>query len=304
MISYRNYTPALYVTPNNIKHTDYWSLKEKFLKEYSKSSNVNLREPKVEFRYFCYRYTDNMRLLKLPTIEKQRPLEAVIIEYRKFPHIEFLLRNAIQKLGSAWSYTIVCGLQNYNFMVDLAASINTNISVILTDYTNLDQSSYSLMLSSPSFWNMLTGSKILIMQEDSIIFNNNISDFLEWDYIGAPWPKHQNDTINLVGNGGFSLRSKQTMLDVISLISIKDTKVNSSTVSYMKSTNNIIVPEDVYFAKNIEDYKLGKIAPWDIAFKFSTETQYNSNSFGGHNFWLSIKDWKQLLFKQVLHSIN
>lgn len=286
------------IAPNTLN--SYWSLKEKFLKEYKNIANVNLLDPKVEFRYFCYKYTDNIRLLEIPNIEKQRPLEAVIIEYRKFPHIEFLLRNAIIKLGTSWSYTIVCGLENYNFMLNLASSIHKNINVILTPHSNLDQSSYSLMLSSPSFWNMLNGSKILIMQEDSIIFNNNISEFIEWDYVGAPWPKTQDDTINLVGNGGFSLRSKQTMLDVISLISIKDTKVNSSTASYMKSTNNTTVPEDVYFAKNIEDFKLGKIAPWSIAFNFSTETQYNPNSLGGHNFWLSDKEWKQRLLTQIL----
>jgi hypothetical protein len=294
----------LYIAPNKIHTGEYWSLKEKFLNQYSNISNVNLLDPKAEFRYFCYRYIDKIRLFKLASIEKQRPLEVVIIEYRKFPHIEFLLRNAIKKLGETWCYTIVCGLENYKFMVDLAMTIHQNINVILTPYTNLDQSTYSLMLASANFWSKLNGSKILIMQEDSIIFNDNISEFLEWDYIGAPWPKHQNDTTNLVGNGGFSLRSKQTMLDVLSLISIEDTKVNSSTASYMKSTNNTIVPEDVYFAKNIEDYKLGKIAPWDIAFKFSSETQYNPHSFGGHNFWLSNKEWKQLLFKQVLNIVD
>jgi hypothetical protein len=296
LFSKENNTSGL--APNNEQE-----LKEKFITEYS-SYSTDLSEPKTEFRYFCYKYLEQIRLHDIPNIEKNKPLEAVIIEYRKFPHIEFLLRNSIKKLGIAWSYTIVCGLDNYDLMVNLALSIHPNINVHLTPYTNLEPSTYSLMLSSAKFWNMLSGTKILIMQEDSIIFNNNISDFLEWDYIGAPWPKHQNDTKNLVGNGGFSLRSKQTMLDVISLISIENTKVNSSTEAYMKNSKNYIVPEDVYFAKNIEDYNLGKIANWDTAFKFSSESQYNPNSLGGHNFWSSDRQWKQRLLKQIIYELN
>ena len=38
------------------------------------------------------------------------------------------------------------------------------------------------------FWNLFASKKILIHQEDSIIFKNNINDFLKYDYIGAPWP--------------------------------------------------------------------------------------------------------------------
>jgi adenine-specific DNA-methyltransferase len=51
--------------------------------------------------------------------------------------------------------------------------------------------------------NLLKGEKILIHQEDSIIFKNNIMDFINFDYIGAPWPKNQDDNFNNVGNGVF-----------------------------------------------------------------------------------------------------
>ena len=44
---------------------------------------------------------------------------------------------------------------------------------------------------------------------------NNISDFLKWDYIGAPWPLSYEAFVDpfgrhiRVGNGGFSLRSRK-----------------------------------------------------------------------------------------------
>jgi hypothetical protein len=52
-----------------------------------------------------------------------------------------------------------------------------------------------------------------------------------------------------------------------------------------------ICPEDVYFSKNMQDYGIGKVADWDSASAFSTESIYNEDSFGGHNFWLSDEKW-------------
>jgi hypothetical protein len=103
---------------------------------------------------------------------------------------------------------------------------------------------------------------------NSCIFKSNVDDFLQWDYIGAPWPKHKNDTPNGVGNGGFSLRTRQCMLDVIDRVSIFDTKLASSTREYMQNTGMTICPEDVYFSKNMQDYDIGKVADWDSASAF------------------------------------
>ena len=81
---------------------------------------------------------------------------------------------------------------------------------------------------------MLHGEKILIYQEDSILFRSNIDMFLHYDYIGAPFPKYQNDTPNGVGNGGFSLRSKSIMIKILNTISVKNTVFNSGTLKYME----------------------------------------------------------------------
>ena len=143
---------------------------------------------------------------------------------------------------------------------------------------------------------MLHGDKILIYQEDSIIFKSNIDDFLEWDYIGAPWPATQNDAPILVGNGGFSLRTRKVMLDVIATIPIHKMIPNSSTANYMASTQSTLMPEDVYFTNGVQCYNLGRVAPVEIAKQFSTETQYSPTSLGGHCFWLNDPAWKNRLF--------
>lgn len=115
---------------------------------------------------------------------------------------------------------------------------------------------------------------VLIIQDDGFITNpDKWSDsFLEYDYIGAPWPTskkfikrwddiiYQNSVKNIkrnrVGNGGFSLRSKKFL----------------KYASQYKSTNKIA--EDVFLCLiNYEEaIKNGiKFAPFQIAYQFSSE---------------------------------
>jgi hypothetical protein len=182
-------------------------------------------------------------------------------------------------------------------MVNLCNSISPHINVIHLNINNLNTTTYSLLLADIKFWNLLHGTKILIYQEDSIIFKNNINDFIKWDYIGAPWPQHQNDTLTLVGNGGLSLRTKQCMIDVIHKQNINNISINSSTLINMKHGGLTICPEDVYFCKSMETYNIGKISDWNTASNFSTESILNLHSFGGHNFWLCDPEWKERIYK-------
>lgn len=56
----------------------------------------------------------------------------------------------------------------------------------------------------------------LIVQNDGFIINPQLwrNEFLDYDYIGAPWSKYGMkvwNRTNRIGNGGFSLRSKKLM---------------------------------------------------------------------------------------------
>ena len=137
----------------------------------------------------------------------------------------------------------------------------------------------------------------MIYQEDSIIFKNNIEDFLKWDYIGAPWPKYQNDNRSGVGNGGVSLRTRSIMIQVIHKVNIHQTVYNSSTLKYIKNTNSTCPPEDVYFSKNMEDFGIGLVADRKSASRFSTESLVNTNSFAGHNFWIHDTNWEERIYE-------
>jgi len=255
---------------------------------------------KEEFREICLSHLKYIRNIDLPDFSETSKYETALIEYRCLPHMEFLIRNTIIKLGNEWCHTIVCGNLNYNYIVDMCSTISDKIKIIKTNYDNLFPSDYSLFLSSLDFWNLLNGEKILIYQEDSMIFNSNINDFLQFDYIGAPWPAYQTDTKGSVGNGGISLRSKEIMIKIINSIGIFDTVYNSSTLQYIKSTKSTVPPEDVYFSKNMEDFNIGVLADRVSASNFSTESILNTNSFAGHNFWINDPNWKNRVNSSII----
>lgn len=111
----------------------------------------------------------------------------------------------------------------------------------------------------------------LTIQYDGFIVNPNAwtDEFFEYDYIGAPWPWLEN----LVGNGGFCLKSRK----------------------FLKCQKQITKGIDISHADDVmlsnflrsEFVNYGcKYAPYDLAYKFSTEHgSYEKNqSFGFHDF--------------------
>jgi hypothetical protein len=304
-------TNDIYILKSIIKNTNF--IEDKIyldkMDDFCKIMNLNktqvLKNCKQEFRYFCYKYIENIRKIELPIITINNYYEAVLIEFRCLPHLEFLIRNSINKLGNKWSQTIICGNDNYDYMTRIVSMIERDIKIVKLDYNNIDVNIYNKLLMTTDFWNNIVGEKILIYQEDTCIFKSNIDEFLEWDYIGAPFLKSCNDTPNCVGNGGLSLRTKRIMIEVINKIHYIDTIFNSSTINYMKSVKLIIPPEDVYFSKNMQDFGIGKVADWDTAYSFSSESIVNKDSFGGHGIWCrDVRQMKEIMYKNVVTNIN
>lgn len=118
---------------------------------------------------------------------------------------------------------------------------------------------YNKLLTSSEFWNKIQEENILIFQEDSRLLREGIEDFYEWDYVGASWSFYP-----LVGNGGLSFRKRSAMLRVISSCNWTDG-----------------VNEDIYFAHGCKLLNL-KLAPVEVANKFSVETQFHLGSMGYH----------------------
>lgn len=274
------------------------------LSEYATLYNIDtsliMSDPKQEYRYFCYNYLDYIRMLQLPTITQSLYYEAVLIEFRCLPHLEFILRNNIYKLGDTWSHTIICGNLNYDYMYDIIKRIDRDIKLIqLTEVDNMTQSEYSNLLMTSDFWNLCVGEKILIYQEDSCIFKSNIANFLEYDYIGAPWPLSYEINRHSVGNGGFSLRSKSVMLECCNYIN-EPLQLSKVVQEYMAKNALPNCPEDVYFTTVMETYNIGIIANYEVATQFSVESILNYDAFGGHQFWLNNPEWKKYMYDNII----
>ena len=125
---------------------------------------------------------------------------------------------------------------------------------------NLTIPEYNELLTSKEFYDNIPTKIFLIFQTDSVICNENVDlldDFMKYDYVGAPWK-------DAVGNGGFSLRRKSKVLEIIS--------------KCKRGNDN----EDVYFANPcVSIFK----PSMDNAKFFSTESIYSDKSFGVHKPW-------------------
>jgi hypothetical protein len=307
------YKFAIFLSTINIKLVDLETYI--MINLYNKLNNNNdsiettyqklLNNNKENYRYLCYR---NINLIKNIPINinynKEKHNETVFIEFRILYNIEFNIRNMCIKLPN-WKHTIICGSYNYDFIIKICKNISDKINIINIDIDNLNIDDYSILLTSEYFWNLLTGKYILIHQEDSLIFNNNIDKWLKYDYVGAPWPhKYTNYPEKyLVGNGGFSLRNREIMKQICTTYDIRDYPIFDFTKKYMYENNLNICPEDCFYVKCMVDNNIGNIPNYNDAIYFSIESIYSKECTGGHCFWICDNDWKNRI-KSLINSLN
>jgi Protein of unknown function (DUF5672) len=131
----------------------------------------------------------------------------------------------------------------------------------------------------------VTSTHALIIQYDGFILNPDAwaDEYLEYDYIGAPWWYDHGYT---VGNGGFSLRSKKLM-EIIATDMTLSQRVNEE-------------PEDAYICCTIRKELEGRgvrFAPIELAKKFAFESNDKdgvewTDQFGFHGLrWTDISKW-------------
>ena len=150
---------------------------------------------------------------------------------------------------------------------------------------------YSALLLRESFWQQFESETVLLVQTDSLLLKP-----FEWkpfegvDYVGAPWNEEggvsinwpdgikvqrtlnacQNLGKNRVGNGGFSYRRVSAMIDALRKYPPKD----------YRQIGRYSLPEDLFFSRYVE-----RVATYDVARKFATETDWNPEAYGMHKIW-------------------
>lgn len=122
----------------------------------------------------------------------------------------------------------------------------------------------------------VTEGHALYVQYDSMVHQSNAWQdiFLDYDYIGAPWP-NEPEGIN-VGNGGFSLRSAKLLQACL------DDKI-VLLPKYNFISEDKVIGND--FRPLLEaEYQI-KFAPTQVAQKFSYEVGQYHGSLGIHGIW-------------------
>jgi hypothetical protein len=112
----------------------------------------------------------------------------------------------------------------------------------------------------------------LIVQHDGYALNkaNWRDEFLEYDYIGAPWPFwfHRKPTLkSLVGNGGFSLRSLK-FVNACREASTQNTNFTRSEDAFMLLDKASILRDSGC-----------RVAPVDLALRFAQEHRIPERPF-------------------------
>jgi len=199
---------------------------------------------------------------------------AVIVEPRRHAALGFVLRNFLENLDTRWKIIVYHGNRNGEWLSEIIEKslqeYTSRISLKNLGVDNLRTSSeYSKILTTRKFIEEIPTETFLVFQTDSMInpkYKNLIYKFIDYDYVGAPWPW---DWLH-VGNGGLSLRKRSTMLKILDLYGPYDGPY-----------------EDQFYSLHC-GLVGGKKPERNEACEFSIEQIYNDYSFGMHKSWLHI----------------
>lgn len=200
-----------------------------------------------------------------PTLPSETNYYAVIVEPRIDPKMLSIIKNHLFFLNETnsnikWGLQVFHGIDNREYVYDILKDIK-NVKYVNTGVKDFTKIEYNQYIKSNDFWSLVEGEKILTFQLDTLLLRFGIDEFLDYDYIGAPWSKPKEN--RFIGNGGLSLRTKDVMLEITKNHKDYDPRW-----------------EDIFFVKWIDEHNLPDI---ETAMKFSTETLFHPNTFGLHN---------------------
>lgn len=184
---------------------------------------------------------------------------AIIIETRIVKNFGTIVRNHLHFLPKDFGLIVCHGADNKDFIESELEGIN-NYSTMLLPYAVMTEQNYNSLLSSYNFWRVISAEKALVFQSDSLLLRKGIEQFLEYNYIGAPWKQSH---VNLKGgNGGLSIRNVELMKHV----------TKNVPYDYNKHGN-----EDLYFCRHVPNLPENHIAQ-----QFSVETVFYPTPIGIH----------------------
>jgi hypothetical protein len=208
---------------------------------------------------------------------------AIIIEPRKHKALDFVLYNACFCLNNEWNILLFHGNSNFEYSSKIVEELNSlfenRIKMVNLNVDNLNSIEYSKLLATKSIiYDYIETEMFLVFQTDSMIFKENahlIYDFLQYDYVGSPWRvTTYQPTLEggFIGNGGFSLRNKNKMLEIIE-------KIDWNNLTEL--TDKL---EDLYFSRKYDNIYVKK-PEYSKACTFSVDEVFSEIAFACHKPW-------------------
>lgn len=195
----------------------------------------------------------------------------VLIEPRKRMQkaLEFVVNNILDNLSHSWSMIVFPGKENIadvkSFIGTLPHAKQSRVTVKDLGLTTMNTSQYNHLMMSRRILDEISTDVFMVVQTDSLICKGGshlLNKFMKYDYVGAPWKDR-----NALGNGGFSLRRKTKMLEILEKCPNKNHN------------------EDGYFSGGCEGARPYTPSP-EEAEEFSVETIFNGKqAFGIHKAW-------------------
>ncbi len=202
---------------------------------------------------------------RIPQLQVHSNKTAVIVEGTVESSFAFCVPNVLHYLGEGWALKVYHTEYNSIFVHEVLKDI-ANINYVLISQSLGSIADYNKLLKSPEFWRNVDSDRILFFQSDSIIIKKNISKFIDFDFIGAPWDFDNNRiAIELrelgviptgVGNGGFGFRNGRAMEAIADKFG-----------KYSPEEEN----EDVFFARHMIKNKEYKLPNRSVAYSFCLE---------------------------------
>ncbi|KAK9790387.1 hypothetical protein AB5N19_03956 [Seiridium cardinale] len=231
---------------------------------------------------------------------------ALLIENRPNPILAPLLLHFMSVVPPDWRFRFMGSTESVahvNRSVAIREQVNNgklDLTYIPSNMSTIGQEMISRFLTNLWLYEVVLqpAEWLLVFQTDSIVCANsqqNINDYLEYDWIGAPW----NPNGRYGGNGGLSLRRVGAMVEVLR----DQIRVDGSE------------PEDVWLAERLAHRHGARMANGTTSLTFSGEmytgkttnidhageAKYNSSLDAANHgkFVEGIDDWRQGFYEPM-----
>lgn len=205
---------------------------------------------------------------------------AFLVETRPLPHLPALFAHMTSVIPAEWVFKFMGSqeaidfLRSRPFISRLESRGKLEIIPLPADYSLSSRETISQMFTDPHLYAdiLYPAEHLLVFQPDSIFCANSpttLNDFLEWDWIGAPWSK----TATHGGNGGLSLRKVSKILEVL---------------KQQKRQDGDGALEDLWLSERIFSLTGSKMPNANISKTFSVESVWDDRPLGYHVGWLGV----------------